>query len=82
MEVPMLEDEEVKKAYELYGLAFKITAEGNMQERFKALISYYKEVTGEEYTNPNAIILHLVDIYGPLYEKCGNPLPKRVSFFE
>ena len=73
MEVPMLEGEEAKRAYELYGMGFKPIAGGNMQERFKELINYYKEVTGEEYTNPNAIIHHMVDMYGPPCEKCGKP---------
>lgn len=73
MEVPMLEGEEGKKAYELYSAAFRNSSGNTMQERFKGLIEYYKEVTGEEETNPNAIIHHIVEIYGPQCEKCGKP---------
>jgi hypothetical protein len=73
MEVPMLEGSEGDKAYELYGAAFRNSSGNTMQERFKALIDYYKEVTGEEETNPNAIIHHIVEIYGPQCEKCGKP---------
>ena len=56
MEVPMLEGEEGVKASELYGMAFKKGAGNSIEERFKPLIDYYKEITGEEETNPNAII--------------------------
>jgi hypothetical protein len=69
----MLEGEEGKKAYELYGAAFRNGSGNTMKERFKPLIDYYKEITGEEYTNPNAIIHHIVEIYGPQCEKCGKP---------
>ena len=74
MEVPMLEGEEGKKAYELFSAGIKTPPAGNgLQGRFKALIDYYKEITGEEETNPNAIIHHIVEIYGPQCEKCGKP---------
>jgi hypothetical protein len=42
-----------------------------MKGRFRALIDYYKEITGEEYDNPNAIMHHIVDMYGPPCENCG-----------
>src|SRR5688572_12853667 len=74
MEVPMLEGDEGKKAYELYSAGIKTPSGGKgLQSSFKALIDYYKEVTVEEYTNPNAIIHHIVEIYGPQCEKCGKP---------
>lgn len=74
MEVPILEGEEGEKAYELYGAGFRNNAGGGTIEgRFKALIDYYKVVTGQEETNPNAIIHHIVEIYGPQCEKCGKP---------
>jgi hypothetical protein len=44
-EVPMLEGEEGRRAYELYSLGFK-TAGDTLAERRKALIDYYQEVTG------------------------------------
>jgi hypothetical protein len=74
MEVPMLEGEEGKKVYELYSAAFKTPSkEKGLEGRFRALIDYYKEITGEEETNPNVIIHHIVEIYGPQCEKCGKP---------
>jgi hypothetical protein len=72
MDVPMLEGEEGKKAQELYAAGFR-TPGSNFQKKFKALIDYYKEVTGEEETNPNAIIHHIAETYGPPCENCGKP---------
>ena len=73
MEVPMLEEHEAKKAYELYSLGFKNHSGSGMKGRFKALIDYYQETTGEEYDNQNAIMHHMVDMYGPPCENCGKP---------
>jgi hypothetical protein len=73
MEVPMLEEGEAKIAYESLNAGFKNEFGSTLRERFSALIEYYKEVTGEEYTNPNAIMHHIVDAYGPPCEKCGKP---------
>jgi hypothetical protein len=73
MEVPMLETEEAKRAYELVSLGFKNNSGIGMQGKFKALIDYYREVTGEQYDNPNAIMHHIVDMYGPPCDNCGKP---------
>jgi hypothetical protein len=73
MEVPMLEGDEVKRASESYSLGFKNHSESGMKGRFKALIDYYQEITGEQYDNPNAILHHIVAMYGPPCENCGKP---------
>lgn len=70
MEVPMLDEEEFKKAAELYKLAFR---PGSMDERFKPLRDYYKDVTGWDESNPNAIMHHEIALYGPPCENCGKP---------
>lgn len=74
MEVPMLNEEQYAKAYELYGEAIKdIYREGGRFVRFKPLLDYYKEVTGWDETEPNAIMHHRIAQYGPPCEKCGKP---------
>jgi hypothetical protein len=71
MEVPMLDDEEFKKAKELYSAGFK-----NIKpDRFKPLIDYYIGLTGfhiaeDEY---NIIMHHQISQYGPPCENCGKP---------
>ena len=70
----MLEEDEAKRAYELLSLGFKSGGSGpGMKGRFKDLIDYYEEITGERYDNPNAIMHHIVDMYGPPCENCGKP---------
>ena len=82
MELAMLNEEE-------YAIAFKLFGEGmgNIHDfrdrvtRFKPLLDYYKSVTGEEETEPNAIMHHRIAQYGPLCEKCGKPYrTPRASF--
>lgn len=74
MEVPMLDEEESARAYELYGAGFHPTNEGStMGERWIKLVKYYEEVTGWPDEYPNAIIHHLVHIYGPPCKQCGKP---------
>ena len=75
MEVPMLEGEEKVKAYEI------MNGKGNLFERLKAVVDYYNEVTGENYTNPNAVMHHFVDDYGPQCEKCGKPYRTKKATF-
>jgi hypothetical protein len=78
-EMPMLDEAEYKTAYELYGKAFRTP--GNMQEKFKELLTYYKEVTGFEATVPNAIMHHGIAQYGPPCEKCGKPYRTPLASF-
>lgn len=72
MEVPMLEGEESKTASRLYAEGFK-TFETDRQQRFKKLLDYYNALTDFGETEPNAIVHHLVDLYGPDCEICGKP---------
>ena len=74
MELAMLDEEEYAIAYNLYGDGIKKWKEtGSRQTGFKALLDYYKSVTGEEETEPNAIMHHRVAQYGPPCENCGKP---------
>lgn len=74
MEVPMLEKEEFKIAHRLYGEAFERRKPGmSRREIFKPLLDYYNELTGFGETEPNAIMHHQIDLYGPPCEKCGKP---------
>lgn len=74
MKVPMLNEEEYQIASKLYRQGFE-TGKCNMtrQERFKDLLNYYKALSGYEETEPNAIMHHRIDLYGPPCECCGKP---------
>lgn len=71
-EVPMLDDEEYRKAYELMGEGMKASG-GTMEERFKKLTDFHEELTGIRITNPNVIMHHRISSYGPPCENCGKP---------
>lgn len=68
----MLEGEESIIASKLYSEGFK-TLEKDRQKRFKKLLDYYNDLTGFGETEPNAIIHHFADMYGPDCENCGKP---------
>ncbi len=75
----MLDDEEFKKAKELYSLGFKTLK----PDRFHQLINYYYDSTGfkveeDEY---NAIMHHQISQYGPLCESCGKPYRTPMASF-
>ena len=72
MEVPMLEGEEAKIASQLYSEGFK-TIEKDRNKKFKKLLDYYNDLTDFGETDPNAIIHHFADMYGPDCEICGKP---------
>lgn len=74
MEIPMLNEEEHLIASKLYRQGFE-TGKCNMtrQERFKELLDYYKQLTGFEETEPNAIMHHRIELYGPPCENCNKP---------
>jgi hypothetical protein len=82
MELAMLNEEEYAIAYELYGKCMR-NPEGfsDRKARFKPLLDYYKLVTGEEETEPNAIMHHRVAQYGPPCENCGKPYRTPVASF-
>ena len=65
----MLDDNEFKKAQELYSQGFK----NAKSDRFKPLLDYYNNLTGFGETEPNAIMHHHISLYGPICEKCGKP---------
>jgi hypothetical protein len=82
MEVPMLDEDEYAKAYELYGQAIRdVKMHGERILRFKPLLVYYKDVTGWEEREPNAIMHHRVAQYGPACENCGKPYRTPLAAF-
>lgn len=73
MEVPMLDEEEFKKARELYSLGFK---ELKRPDRFKPLRDYYNGLAGFDLVKEgehSAIIHHEIALYGPRCERCNKP---------
>ena len=72
MDIPMLNREEFAIASELYSKGFK-KVKVNRQERFKELLDYYNDLTGFEETEPNAIMHHSIEQFGPDCENCGKP---------
>ena len=88
MEIPMLDEEEFKKAYELYGKGFENTRERigtnlsfERKEAFREVLDYYFEVTGFRETEPNAIMHHRIEQYGPPCENCGKPYRTKQATF-
>ncbi|KIC64234.1 hypothetical protein [Chryseobacterium taiwanense] len=76
MDVPMLDKEEAEIASKLLSEGFqeaKKQMKAPISENFKKLLNYYKDLTGFEETNPNAIMHHIIDMYGPDCENCGKP---------
>lgn len=69
IEVPMLDDNEFKKAKELYSLGFK----NAKADRFQPLLKYYNDLTGFEETEPAAIMHHQISQYGVICKVCGKP---------
>jgi hypothetical protein len=75
MELGMLNEEEFKIASQLYNDCMRISNSSatDMKSRFKPLLDYYNSITGEEETNPDAIMHHRISQYGPPCENCGKP---------
>jgi hypothetical protein len=74
MEIGMLDEEEFAIAAELYGEGIRSLKNfSDIASRFKPLLDYYNSVTGENETEPNAIMHHSIEQYGPPCEKCGKP---------
>ncbi|WP_188562628.1 hypothetical protein [Hymenobacter frigidus] len=87
-EIPMLEPEEYLLVGEAKqrGMLFveaearrrgKVIAPIQLQgvaQRFQAFLEMYKLLTGFEETNPNAVMHHQVDQYGPPCPNCRKPL--------
>ena len=60
--VGMLNEEEYRIAHELYGRGFKNNS-GVYADRFRELLNYYFEITGEVITEPNAVMHHRIAQY-------------------
>lgn len=77
MNVPMLDDEEFKKAKELYNLGLSSIA----PDRFEPLLEYYNNLTGFGETDAEEIMHHQISQYGPICENCGKPLKTPTATF-
>ncbi|WP_228424135.1 hypothetical protein [Chryseobacterium geocarposphaerae] len=72
-------------------IASKLLAEGFQEakkqmkvpfsENFRKLLDYYNNLSGFEETNPNAIMHHFIDMYGPDCENCGKPYRTKTATF-
>ncbi|OCK50998.1 hypothetical protein BA768_04230 [Chryseobacterium sp. CBo1] len=82
-DVPMLDSEEGKVASKLLAEGFKESKRQRKHspENFRKLLDYYKDLTGYEETNPNAIMHHFIDMYGPDCENCGKPYRTETATF-
>ena len=81
MNVPMLDSEEGKIASKLLAEGFQEAIKQRKAPHFKKLLDYYKEITGYEETNHNAIMHHFIDMYGPDCENCGKPYRTEIAAF-
>jgi len=82
MKVPMLDEDEYQKARELSQAAMHDkNTHATMASRFKPLLDYYKKLSGWEEINPNAILHHRIELYGPPCEQCGKPYRTRQASF-
>ncbi len=84
MDVPMLDKEEGKIASKLLAEGFqeaKKQMKAPVSENFRKLLDYYNDLCGFEETNPNAIMHHFIDLYGPDCENCGRPYRTAVATF-
>lgn len=83
MDVPMLDEEEGKIASKLLAEGFREArnTKKNIPEKFRKLLDYYNELTGFKETNPNAIMHHFIDMYGPDCENCGKPYRTETATF-
>jgi len=72
MEVPMLDEKEYAIASKLYAKGFKLL-KIDRKEKYKELLDYYNDLTGFGETEPNAIMHHSIEQFGPDCENCGKP---------
>lgn len=88
MDIPMLDEAEFAAWHDAYRSAFP-TRNGQkpciafrfgrvdvppIQARFAAALSFYKQLTGCDETNVNAILHHRISLYGPPCPECEKPL--------
>ena len=80
MDVPMLDENEYKIAHKLYSERIKILTPAEKAQPDPLLV-YYKNLTGFDETNPNAIMHHRIALFGPPCENCGKPYRTSLSKF-
>jgi hypothetical protein len=92
MHVPMLDEEEFVVVSNLFSQGMSATKEFRekhniplsgvpIEERFRPMREAYKQITGVDEPNYNAIMHHRISIYGPPCGRCGKPLrTPRASF--
>src|SRR6267143_2387722 len=76
-DVPMLDEAEWQAVAPLLGSSFdSIRRLGQTQTNVFAYmaLAQYKEITGQNATDLNALAHHRAALYGPPCEKCGKPL--------
>jgi hypothetical protein len=92
IDVPMLDEEEfaivdrlysqgmqaIKEFREQHGVSLN---EVSVRDFFHSVREAYKQMTGMDESNENAILHHRISIYGPPCQVCGKPLrTPRASF--
>lgn len=85
MDIPMLDEEEYRVIAELYSQGIRATKEFrqehnlpledcSLEERFSPVLLKYREITGFEETEANAVMHHRISLYGAPCKHCGKPL--------
>jgi hypothetical protein len=86
MERPMLDEQEYEIVRELYGQGFRRMRDqpsgtNSRTEQFQPMLEAYRQMTGFEETEPNAIMHHRIALYGEPCQKCGKPLRSPAAGF-
>ena len=89
MDVPMLDDQEWQQigapegnliqAMKDYQSRYGVTLAVAKGEAPKEILARYKNLTGFDETNVNALYHHRIEIYGPPCQACGKPLRTLVA---
>lgn len=85
MDIPMLDEEEFAAVRKVHYQCISATKEFRLQHnlplencslemRFRPLLEKYREITGFEETEKNAIWHHRISRYGPPCKHCQKPL--------
>jgi hypothetical protein len=81
MEIPMLDENEWKLIYPIWSNAISTAKEKRIfedtpewEQLARPALDEYKELTGYEETNFDALFHHLIFKYGEPCENCGKPL--------
>jgi hypothetical protein len=73
MEMPMLNEAEFGCVYALYRAAFRKKGEP-LEKRFQPVCDLYKQISGYNETDANAIMHHRISLYGDPCGNCAKPL--------